>query len=194
MFNRYMVLDTETTGLLPRNTELSDDTLPLFPRLVELAYGIFEMDGRLVLLRDRYVVPEDFVIPDEATRIHSITNARAAAQGWKLGEVLDTLELDVAEHGIECWVGFNLEYDLAVLQSEHMRLKRDWTEPFQADVMLLADEWAACRRSDGSRKYPKLTELHAKLFPGETYQAHAAGADVWTTHRCFQELMIRGII
>ena len=43
-------------------------------------------------------------------------------------------------------------------------------------------------------KFPKLEELFAKLFPGETFPAHDALQDVKALRRCVPELVELGII
>lgn len=43
-------------------------------------------------------------------------------------------------------------------------------------------------------KFPKLEELFAKLFPGETFPAHDALQDVKALRRCVPELVEFGII
>ena len=38
-------------------------------------------------------------------------------------------------------------------------------------------------------KWPKLSELHRKLFGEDFAEAHNAAADIQATERCFRELM-----
>ena len=46
----------------------------------------------------------------------------------------------------------------------------------------------------GRFKWPKLTELHVKLFGEAFAEAHNASADVEATARCFLELIRLGVI
>jgi hypothetical protein len=47
---------------------------------------------------------------------------------------------------------------------------------------------------NGAYKWPKLGELHRKLFRTELSEAHDAGVDVTATMKCFFELKRMGII
>lgn len=43
-------------------------------------------------------------------------------------------------------------------------------------------------------KWPKLSELHSKLFQEDFDEAHNAAVDIQITAKCFWELMKRGVI
>ena len=83
----YLFFDTETTGL-PKNWKAPVHDLSNWPRLVQLAYLLYDNSGNLVLSADRIVKPEDFVVPVSASAIHGITHERACAEGSPLSEVL----------------------------------------------------------------------------------------------------------
>lgn len=46
----------------------------------------------------------------------------------------------------------------------------------------------------GSYKWPKLSELHYKLFGFEFEEAHDAAVDIEATAKCFWELKQRGVL
>ena len=63
----YLFFDTETTGL-PRSWKAPVHDLSNWPRLVQLAYLLYDNSGNLVLSADRIIKPEDFTIPVSASR------------------------------------------------------------------------------------------------------------------------------
>lgn len=68
----YLFFDTETTGLPKRwNAPVTD--LENWPRLVQLAWIMYDDRGNMLESRDVIVKPEGFTIPPEASRVHGIT-------------------------------------------------------------------------------------------------------------------------
>lgn len=73
-----LFLDTETTGV-PRNYNVPRQGSANWPRVVQLAYALYTRDGLLCTFWNHGLVrPEGFVILEEATRIHGITQEEAA--------------------------------------------------------------------------------------------------------------------
>ena len=64
----YLFFDTETTGLPKRwNAPVTD--LENWPRLVQLAWIMYDDRGNMLESRDVIVKPEGFTIPPEASRV-----------------------------------------------------------------------------------------------------------------------------
>ena len=77
----YLFFDTETTGLPKRwNAPVTD--LENWPRLVQLAWIMYDDRGNMLESRDVIVKPEGFTIPPEASRVHGITTLVAREKGW----------------------------------------------------------------------------------------------------------------
>ena len=115
----YLVFDTETTGL-PANFNAPVTDSANWPRLVELAWGVYGEDGKQQSEGQLLVRPMGFDIPAEATRVHGITTEQATAQGVSLGEALG--QLVAAADGCQYVVAHNLEYDLAIVGTELHKL------------------------------------------------------------------------
>ena len=185
----YLVFDTETTGLPVSFSAPMTDSAN-WPRLVELAWGIYGEDGQEHSAGQLVVRPEGFSIPTEAVGVHGITTEQATTQGVRLGESLEQLLMAVKE--CQYVVGHNLEFDLAIIGAELHRL--GWPA-FGADKQL------ACTMRMGTgvdagkygSKPPKLHELHEALFGEKMTGAHRAGADVAACARCLFELLQRGV-
>jgi DNA polymerase III epsilon subunit-like protein len=183
----YLVFDTETTGL-PANfsAPLTDSTN--WPRLVELAWGIYEEDGQERSTGQLLVRPEGFTIPVESVRVHGITTEQTSAQGVSLGEALERLA--AAATDCQYVAAHNLEYDLAIIGAELHRLGRGEFGTGKKLVCTMRMGTVADKRSS---KPPKLHELHTTLFGEEMMGAHRAGADVAACARCLFALLQRGV-
>ncbi|NML67969.1 3'-5' exonuclease [Hymenobacter sp. RP-2-7] len=183
----YLVFDTETTGL-PASFSAPLTDSANWPRLVELAWGIYEEDGQERSTGQLLVRPEGFTIPAEAVRVHGITTEMASAQGVSLSEVLKRMA--AAATDCQYVVAHNLEYDLAIIGAELHRLGRAEFGTGKQLVCTMRMGTAADKRSS---KPPKLHELHTTLFAEEMTGAHRAEADVAACARCLFALLQRGV-
>ena len=71
----YLFFDTETTGL-PRNYKAPVTDLNNWPRLVQLAYIQYDRNDNKISGGDYIIKPNGFIIPEDVSRIHGITNER----------------------------------------------------------------------------------------------------------------------
>lgn len=190
-----LVLDFETTDLLPKGVRLTRKSLPQFPRVVQVSWHYKEK------IKTYYVIPEDFEIPQASINIHGITTKKATDEGIQLNDMLDILMPDI----IECktFVAHNATFDHTVLLSELLRLDRmkDYYEVKNTNVlctMKSSAEWCQIdfpreSRWFGSKyKWPSLSELHYKCFGKDFANAHDAESDVKATVACLQYLQSIG--
>ncbi|NOY50849.1 MAG: DNA polymerase III subunit alpha [Chlorobi bacterium] len=190
----FLIYDTETTGL-PKdyNAPLSD--FDNWPRLVQLAWQVHNSIGELVELKNFIIKPEGFEIPYGAEKIHGISTERAKREGQALEFVLAEFNKSIEKaHTI---AGHNIEFDNSITGCEFLRKKTE-TSLFKkniVDTKDLSTEFCALPGGRGGKyKWPKLSELHQKLFGQGFEEAHNAAADVQATARCFLELIRIGII
>lgn len=188
----YLFFDTETTGL-PRSWNAPVTALDNWPRLVQLAYMAFDGEGGLIAAVDTIVKPQGFTIPAESSRIHGITTERALAEGKDLGQVLRDFKalLDPARY----LVAHNISFDEKIIGAEFLRngLPDIPAVKHKICTMHSTTEYCAIPGPRGY-KWPKLTELHRKLFNKDFSEAHNAAADIAATAKCFWELKERGIL
>lgn len=190
----HLVIDSETTGL-PRNWNAPKSDVANWPRIVQLAWAAFDNDGKPLETRSFIVKPDGFVIPDEAARVHKITQLKALADGLPLGEVIEAFAVAAAKAKVI--VAHNLSYDEMVIGAEFVRAGRP--DPFakksQVCTMKVATELCAIPGGQkGSFKWPKLPELHAKLFGVPAEEKHEAAHDVAVCAKCYFELIRRGVV
>lgn len=188
----YLFFDTETTGL-PRSWNAPVTDVDNWPRLVQLAYMSYDREGRELVSANVIIKPEGFTIPADASRIHGITTERALAEGVPLRAALGAFGalLEKARY----LVGHNISFDEKIVGAEFLRCG---LAPLPANKVRICTmhssvDYCAIPGPRGN-KWPKLVELHSKLFNEEFGGAHNAGADVAATAKCFWELKRRGII
>jgi DNA polymerase-3 subunit alpha len=190
----YLIFDTETTGL-PKNYNAPLTDADNWPRLVQLAWQLHDEEGGLLEAGNVIVRPDGFDIPFNSEKIHGISTAKALAEGRPLQEVLD--EFSEVMRKAKFIAGHNIEFDINIMGAEYLRVHG--SEPVTAMKWLdtKEDGTAFCAipgGKGGKFKWPKLTELHVKLFNEEFDEAHNAAADVAATSRCFLEMIRIGVI
>ncbi len=189
----YLFFDTETTGL-PRSWNAPVEDTDNWPRLVQLAWQLYDAEGNKAEGGDLIIFPDGFVIPIESARVHRITTERARAEGVPLAHAMETFSLlvDRAEH----LVAHNMSFDEKIVGAEFLRLgMKDLIAPKKKICTMKASvDFCAIPSPRGGNKWPKLSELHRTLFNEDFAEAHNAAADINATARCFWELGRRGVI
>ena len=189
----YLFFDTETTGL-PRNWQSSASDLENWPRLVQIAWVLYE-NGVEASSRDFIIKPEGFSIPIDASNIHGITTERAEREGVVLQLVLNEFQDLVAR--ADFLVAHNISFDEKIVGAEFLRknMPNDLVSKKTICTKEISTNFCAIPNVHGRSgyKWPKLSELHLKLFGAELVEFHNAFADVNVLVKCFWELKKRGI-
>lgn len=190
----YLFFDTETTGL-PRDWNAPVTKLDNWPRLVQLAWLLYDESGNKLDERAHIIKPEGFLIPSEAVKVHGITTERALAEGENLRFVLEEFAKQVAE--AKFLVAHNMSFDEKIMGAEFLRGEIE-NELFQTEricTMLSSIDFCRIPANSGSGfKWPRLSELHIKLFGKDFEDAHDALVDTNACARCFFELKEKDII
>ena len=76
MSNKYLIFDVETTGL-PIEWEASVYDVDNWPRVVQIAWQLYDDDKKLLKEYNFIIKPDGYVIPNQASHIHNITTAKA---------------------------------------------------------------------------------------------------------------------
>jgi DNA polymerase III epsilon subunit-like protein len=188
----YLFFDTETTGL-PKNWKAPITDLNNWPRLVQLAYLLYDMNGKLIAEGDHIVKPDGFIIPTEASRIHGITTERAIEEGKPIQIVLQDFESFIFEAMV--LVAHNMSFDEKIVGAEFLRNKMKDHIASKKKICTMQSSTNFCAISGNyGYKWPKLSELHYKLFRTGFEEAHNAAADIQATAKCFWELKRLGKI
>ncbi|MEX2463703.1 MAG: DNA polymerase III subunit alpha [Balneolaceae bacterium] len=189
----YLIFDTETTGL-PRNYSAPLSDFDNWPRCVQLAWQVHDETGKVLSKGDFIVKPDGFTIPFNSEKVHGISTERANREGIPLSDVLDAFDEDLKRATFV--IGHNLDFDLSIMGSEYLRMKREnpLTKKVAIDTKDESTEFCALPGGRGRYKWPTLAELHFKLFQIGFEEAHNAAADVDATARAFLELIRIGVI
>jgi len=188
----YLFFDTETTGL-PRNWKAPVTDLNNWPRMVQLAYLLYDKHGNKISEGDYIIKPEGFIIPSDASIVHKITTERAIKEGQPLFKVLNVFQsfIDQASY----LVAHNMSFDEKIIGAEFLRSKMPNSIEGKRKICTMQSTTDFCAiNGPYGYKWPKLSELHYKLFKTDFEESHNAAVDIHTTAKCFWELKKLGKI
>lgn len=180
--------DSETTGL-PKDWKAPISNVDNWPRMVQLAWLVHDIEANELKRRSVIIKPEGFTIPKEASDIHGITTERAMAEGVLLAGVMDEFDADL--FSLPLAVCHNVPFDRSITGAERVRLGRPWG--FHTAFKCTMAEGTNMCKLPGTRgfKYPKLQELHQFLFGVGFEGAHDALNDITATAKCYWEIQRR---
>lgn len=187
-----LFFDTETTGL-PANYRAPLTDSANWPRVVQLAWVLFDAGGQELLGQCDLVRPDGWAVPPGM--IHGISHEAAVAAGRPLRAVL--AEFTAAAQQADTLVAHNFDFDRAILGAEYVRLAQADPIPARRAVCTMRTTTTYCRipnKNGYGYKWPKLTELHHTIFQEGFDGAHDALADVRATARCYWALRRQGVL
>lgn len=186
----YLIFDTETTGL-PKSWKASLTRLDNWPRMVQLAWVLYDESGNKLQQQERIVKPDHFIIPQTASKIHGISTEKALQEGFPLPEVLDEF-CAILKRGRIILVAHNMSFDEKIVGAELLRMKIESDFFKLPKICTMKSTIDYCNLP--GKKYPQLAELHYKLFQSNFQGAHRADSDALACGRCFFELKKRKIV
>jgi DNA polymerase III subunit epsilon len=188
----YLFFDTETTGI-PKNYKAPASDARNWPRLVQIAWLLVDDAGNEQKSVEHIIKPDGFSIPADAARIHGITNEMALQKGVELKTALEQIIADFGQAKII--LAHNMSFDEKILGAELLRMgyANEVEAKTRKCTMLASVEHCAIPGNYGN-KWPKLQELHNKLFNAEFSGAHSALADVRACAKCYFELKRIGVM
>lgn len=188
---RYLFFDTETTGLPREGANYKE--VDAWPRLVSIGWILADETGNELEKGYLMVRPTGWIIPKEATKVHSISTARAVKEGYRIEHVVSEFAKAVAK--ADALVAHNIAFDFGVVASEMHRIgiARHLEGKKQICTMMGSMEFCGLTEYDwatGERylRRPKLRVLYAKLFGKEYEGQHHAFADAEAVKKCFYPL------
>jgi len=199
---RVLVFDTETTGL-PSTRIINPDTLDLWPHIVQFSYLIYDTDSNdIVETHDSIIkVREHIIIPEDSIQFHGITNEISNIKGVVIENVLNKFFKHL--NNVDQLVGHNVSFDINMVKVELLRLIyfKDGFKEYKYNFHFLTNyKNVSCTLQDSIElcnikaltklgkeyvKYPKLVELHQKLFDTVPNHLHNSFNDILVTLRCF---------
>ena len=196
MLGNFIIFDVETTGLpIKRNAPIND--LNNWPRIVQFAFGIYKSNGECIEEYDYVIKPDNFTIPENSTKIHKITNEFARDNGYEIKYVLNIF-LEKLKN-IDYLVAHNLKFDKKILETELYRNNFDFNlQNYNLkDICTMETSTNFCKLEPfryNTYKWPRLEELHKKLFDEKVDGFHNALVDIQVCKKCLFKLIELNII
>ncbi len=188
---KIFVFDTETTWFIDKkNPDLNAQ-----PKIVQFSGIMWEIkDWKWTELEriDQYINP-GIRIPFETSKIHHIYDIDVK-DAPKMEEVIDRILYFLNTPDLIVW--HNIEFDESMIKVELKRLERehDYKPKDTYCSMKNTVEFCAIMWDRDRYKYPKLGELHKKLFWEYFTWAHNAIIDVENTLKCFLSLYEKWVV
>ena len=206
---RVLVFDTETTGL-PKTKLLTPEVLHMWPHVVQLSFVMYDIDDDMLISVSDYIIhlPKDIVMSNEIMNLHGITNEMCYSSDEKMEEVL--MKLMGHFRNADLIIGHNIDFDLNMLKVELMRIiqkniSESVTNEYYVDFLeyiknsthyycTMQESVDICaievmnKKGEPFIKFPKLIELHEKLFEIQPKKLHNSLNDVLVCLRCFYKL------
>lgn len=187
---KYLILDTETTGLPHRRNALPED-FKNWPYIVEIAWFLIDEDG-LMVDGCHYIIKQNISIPESATKIHHITTQDMLSKGESPQEVYNSF-VESAKQA-EWVIAHNLEFDLPIIDCELLRngFEKILFSKKKFCTMEAGRKFCMVFDRAGKIKKPKLSKLFGQLYfdnPHLTFEGtHNALADTNMLYRCFMKM------
>jgi DNA polymerase-3 subunit epsilon len=211
MTNLALVFDVETTGLIPKN----EPDLEKCPYIIQLSFIVYNFDTKKIdITYNAYInIPKNIRISQEIERLTGATHAKCV-NGVLITDALSALY----EQYIRCntVIAHNIEFDSNMIRIELSRneryIKRYNRELFNllsigfeksnnitryctmANSVDLCNIIVSAKDKRGIpytyKKYPKLSELHEKLFASIPENLHDSLIDTNVCLKCYLQLVM----
>ena len=189
---KVLVFDTETSGL-PKWGELVYNT-EAFPYIVQLSYILYDIEEQKVLIcqDDIIKIPSNIVLTKECINIHGVTNKLCKRKGIDIKKAINEFNNILIISDII--IGHNIEFDKKMIVVESLRNGIEQKIKLQNNK----NEYCTMKRNinycnikainkmgNEYIKYPKLSELHNKVFGEIPIGLHDSLVDILYCLRCY---------
>lgn len=192
---KILFFDLETTGFPKR---MGNDYYPFIQvekfdssRIVQIAWQIYD-DGKLIKTQNHIIKPS-FIIPQESTLFHKITNEIANDIGLEIDTVFNELYSDLLDVTSIC--AHNIKFDKSILLSE---LHRKKCEEIIVELLKKTEicTWKIAKIVMGRNKNTKLCDFYRWCFGEDvnTEEQHNALYDVINMVKCYYSDKTQNII
>ena len=192
---RYLIFDTETTGL----PEYNEKGIKEYPYVVQLSWVLYNDEiNDVEIERDRIILlPEGMEVPEDTVAIHGINTEKMRAEGIEPEIVIDEFIEDLSK--CDMIIGHNIDFDKSIMFQEFKRNKKfDYRLGKRPVYCTMTMGKNVCKIERKNKKTgeiyykkPKLTELHEYLFQQKPANLHNSLIDVLVTCRCFGQMFLK---
>ena len=187
----YLIFDTETTGFIKSKKNNDPNCFEHYPHIIQLAFILLDENFYEVKTYSELIKPNNWEIP---VKQFWIENGYTTKENEKKGvEISDALKVfcDAVDQS-NVLIAHNMKFDHPIISAEMKRHKVTPNRKPEHKIctMMQTINFCKIKKSNNSAgfKYPRLNELHFKLFNKGFEGAHDALEDVRATVRCFIEL------
>jgi len=202
-----LVFDVETTGLLPKKIRGQDIPIESYPYIIQLSFVLYDMfESRAVYTYDSYIkLPEHIEISEKVTELTGINKQMCNEKGKHIIDVLESFY--EAYMLAEVVVAHNIEFDEKMILIELQRNRQEILDkaPFCFTIFSKIYETIKgvqryCTMKNGTelcaitveskttKKWPRLSELHKKLFDEVPDGLHNSMVDVNACLKCYLKM------
>jgi DNA polymerase III alpha subunit (gram-positive type) len=189
----YLVFDVSAAGR-PKNWKADATDTFNWPRLVHLAWMLFDEDYKKLESGNELIQPDGFELDKESAEFHHLTQDELEKEGRPLKEVLQEFS-DVVDKA-DIIIAHNLRFNQNIMVAEFTRM--NMPQRLQASesycIMQEATYFCKIKGKYGSYKWPTLTELYQAVFGKKFTKPNYAAHDVVAAAKCFFVLLEAGEI
>lgn len=213
--NTILVFDVETSGLIPKRPRNSIQTIPIteYPYIIQFSFILYDIKNEAIIeCYDSFIkIPDNIQISDEITNLTGINNDMCKNEGKSIIEVIYAFYN--AYKQCNSLIAHNIDFDKEMIMIEIERNRElimscvpDCFRLFQPMYERLNNIDKYCTMRNGinicniileskiegrppRKKWPKLIELHMKLFDGEKIHGlHNSLIDVIVCLKCYLQM------
>ena len=193
---KIIVFDTETSGL-PSTRLVNPTVITSWPHILQFSYIVYDIEThKLIKSFDSLVkISEHVTIDPKSIEIHGIKKENCIQEGRDIADIVAEFMTDLNQ--CKKLIGHNVEFDRNMVIIEMMR-----NDLFETYMPILNEKKYFCTMKntvrlcnieiegkDGKfKKFPKLAELHKKLFYFEPKHLHNSLHDILITLRCYVKM------
>jgi len=196
---KILVFDTETNGLPPKDVlrkkypSLSD-LIYNYPSLLQLSYILYDIyENEICIIKDDIIkLPDCIKLNEESVKIHKINKEKINSYGINIKESLKWF----IESYKKCdyLIAHNIKFDKNILKGELLRngFEDCFAKYKKTEICTMLQSVNFCKIETISErtgktyyKWPKLIQLHNKIFHIDPKDLHNALNDVLICLRCY---------
>jgi len=213
--NIVLVFDVETTGLIPRQTINSIKAIPMseYPHIIQFSFILYDIkNDHMMDCYDSYIkIPDKVEISPEINLLTGITNNICESRGQNIVDAI--ISFYNAYKKCNCLIAHNITFDQEMIMIEIQRNREEIMVRAPECFTLFhsiyekinsIEKYCTMRnginicniivesKTEGKpprKKWPKLGELHSKLFNGEEVEGlHNSLIDIITCLKCYMKM------
>lgn len=189
----HLIFDTETTGL-PLRYDAPMTSVDNWPRVIQLAWANFSTSGELIEKRVDLIKPKGWSVPNtDFHKENGFSQERNILEGIPIEEALGYFIEQINKSAL--LVAHNINFDYNIIGAEMIRAGLSASRRLpRLCTMESSVDFCALPKRGGGYKYPKLEELHKKLFGCGFDGAHDAMNDVMATAKCLYGMFNKDVL